>query len=581
MKQLAIAALAIVASAFTATSIQAQDNPPANTKIAPAVHQPVIVDLSKPLPKTIDITVGHSVIFKNGSSKTQAAETDTKGQLFKELNPGSYHTLRVGSGEITVTNGTQVDKIAVNVMYPVRPNKGPAFIKPIVPRPLAAVQVDLSKALPQKIQLVVGQKVVLVNDKAQVDAKETDGKGSLLKDVPHKQPNVDMYIFEATREGKGELKLAFPNTGLATKPRLETIPVEVVAPGPVLLPKVQPGKQMLPRPKAAVPVDLSKALPQKIQLTVGQKVVLFNDKAKVEAKETDGKGGLLKDVPHNKPNINFYVFEATREGKGEIQLTYPTQGMLQVITTKTIVVEVVAPQPAPAPKHQFKPLPRPMAAVQVDLSKALPQKIQLTVGQKVVLSKDKAKVDAKDTDGKGGLLKDVPHKLPNVDMYIFEATREGKGELTLAFPSTGLATKPRLETISVEVIAPPPAPAPKPRQQRPGNPAIKKSGVSGATIEGPIMGNPPVGPGARTGNFAPVANATVIFKDANNKEAGRATSDKNGKFSIDLPEGDYVVESEHPAKDKQSGLPRNYQGKVSVGKHGRAHCVIRYETGRP
>ncbi len=478
MKQLAIAALAVVASAFSAADIQAQQNPPAVPKVAPTnLRQPTVIDLSKPLPKTIDITVGRSIIFENGTSKITAAETDGKGQIFKEQFVQAkvtayYRTVRVGSGEITVTNGAQVDKITVNVMYPPRPaHKGPA-VQPL-PRPQAPVKVDLSKPLPKQLQLSVGQRVVLVN-------------GATLK---------------------------------------------------------------------------------------------------TEVKDTDGKGKLLQPRPARK-DAEIIIFEATREGKGELKVTFPNQGKLTVIHTETIPVEVIAPPPAPAPnQHHGKglkplPLPRPKAAVQVDLSKALPQKIQLTVGQKVVLFNDKAKVEAKETDGKGGLLKDVPHKLPNVEMYIFEATREGKGELKLAFPNTGLATKPRLETIPVEVTAPPPAPAPKPKQQ-PGKPAIKKAGVIGTTIEGPIMGNPPNIPGKRIANYAPVANATIIFKDANNKEAGRTTSDQQGKFSIDLPEGDYIVESEHPNKDKQSGLPRNYQGKVTVGKNGRSWCVIRYDTRRP
>src|SRR5262245_9643931 len=127
MKKLAIAALAFVASALFAINAQAQEQQkptkpaadaqaqqPQKPAVAPKdLLKPTVVALSKPLPQTLDITVGRSIIFENGTSKIQAADTDGKGQLFKEhfvqqakVN-AYYRTVRVGSGEITVTTGTK------------------------------------------------------------------------------------------------------------------------------------------------------------------------------------------------------------------------------------------------------------------------------------------------------------------------------------------------------------------------------------------------------------------------------------------------------------------------------------------
>ncbi len=328
MKELAIGALALVVSLFAGSAISAQT-------ISAAPKGPAVVDLSKPLPATIDVTVGQSIHLENGTAKAEGKETDGKGKLFRqELRTpakltASFRTLRVGSGEISIEQGGKTETIAVNVMYPPRPARPPGTGP--LPRPKAAVVVDLSKALPAKIQVTTRQKVVFMNVTGKVEGADTDGKGKILNDIAQKN---GLSVFEATREGKGEFTITTPGT----TPKVEKLTFEVIAPPPAQpapQPKASPARLM-----STVTVDLSKPLPKKLTVYQGQSLVFEKGTNKVEAKETDGKGNLFQSRPHNTFN-QAAAFSTLRLGKGAVTVTFPSQGMLTVIRQETIEIEVL------------------------------------------------------------------------------------------------------------------------------------------------------------------------------------------------------------------------------------------------
>jgi hypothetical protein len=67
------------------------------------------IDLSKPVPATLELTEGDSVVFENGFASFTVKETDGKGKL---LDPrphntfnqaGAFRAARVGTGEIVLT----------------------------------------------------------------------------------------------------------------------------------------------------------------------------------------------------------------------------------------------------------------------------------------------------------------------------------------------------------------------------------------------------------------------------------------------------------------------------------------------
>lgn len=67
-----------------------------------------VVDLTKPVPKTLELTAGETVVFENKAAKITAKETDGKGKLFSArphnaLNQyGAFLATRAGEGEIVV-----------------------------------------------------------------------------------------------------------------------------------------------------------------------------------------------------------------------------------------------------------------------------------------------------------------------------------------------------------------------------------------------------------------------------------------------------------------------------------------------
>ncbi len=176
-------------------------------------------------------------------------------------------------------------------------------------------------------------------------------------------------------------------------------------------------------------VDLDKALPTELKLTVGQSVVFENGPAaRVSANETDSKGTLLESRPHNTFN-QIAAFRATRVGEGEITITYTVQ----------------------APGHKpMKPVTIPVKVSRqakvhsVTYNGPYPKSLTLEPGDQVQLVQpfkgDPGLFDpstdpsVKNTDSNKSALFDAETPVKRLDMdtiqvRLYTATREGTGDI--------------------------------------------------------------------------------------------------------------------------------------------------------
>ncbi len=224
--------------------------------------------------------------------------------------------------------------------------------------------------------------------------------------------------------------------------------------------------------------------------------------------------------------------------------------MLFAFMCSTFAFSQTEPQPAPAKVE-------PPKGVVVDLSKPLPKTLDLAIGQNIVFENGKASVDAKETDGNGKLFTPRPRDAFK-QVAAYRTTRDGKGEITVTFPNQGMLTVIRTETIAITVAKP------------------ITPGIEGTAIKSPILANSAQNQGKK--NFAEVAGAVVIVKDSKGNEVARATTGKDGKYSIDLKPGVYTISSDHPQKGA-AGLPTSFSTTITVKTGQREKIDVRFDTG--
>ncbi len=107
-----------------------------------------------------------------------------------------------------------------------------------------------------------------------------------------------------------------------------------------------------------------------------------------------------------------------------------------------------------------------------------------------------------------------------------------------------------------------------------------KSGVWGEVRIGPLFGNPPNIPGKPVRNSKEVPGAVIVAKDkATGKEVARTKSDKDGRYSLALPPGTYVVTPVFPGK-LQGGLPISESSEVEVKKDKWSERTLSFNTLR-
>lgn len=99
---------------------------------------------------------------------------------------------------------------------------------------------------------------------------------------------------------------------------------------------------------SAATVDLSKPVPKELEVVQGESIVFENNSAKISATDTDGKGEILQERPHNTFNQSGNL-RAVRAGTGEITVSMTSQGLATVARQYKIKVTVkAAPGSAPA-----------------------------------------------------------------------------------------------------------------------------------------------------------------------------------------------------------------------------------------
>ncbi|MBY0358590.1 MAG: protease inhibitor I42 family protein [Candidatus Obscuribacterales bacterium] len=92
---------------------------------------------------------------------------------------------------------------------------------------------------------------------------------------------------------------------------------------------------------SAATVDLSKPVPKELEVVQGESIVFENNSAKISATDTDGKGEILQERPHNTFN-EVGNLRAVRAGTGEITVSMSSQGLATVAPTYKIKVTVKA-----------------------------------------------------------------------------------------------------------------------------------------------------------------------------------------------------------------------------------------------
>lgn len=192
--------------------------------------------------------------------------------------------------------------------------------------------VDLDQ-LPAQVDLVEGQQVFFKRGTVLGTNKKVSSTSKNLKAVqknnwPHLINGTVYAGYQAASAGKATVEIETTVVAPGARPSVRTLNIVVhKRPSP------------LPRPKAAVIIDLSKPLPKNINLRIGQQIVFQNGKGTIAARDTDNKGQLLESRPHNTFN-QVAAFRAKRTGNGEITVTLPSQGLLTVVWTRTIKVTV-------------------------------------------------------------------------------------------------------------------------------------------------------------------------------------------------------------------------------------------------
>ena len=99
-----------------------------------------------------------------------------------------------------------------------------------------------------------------------------------------------------------------------------------------------------------------------------------------------------------------------------------------------------------------------------------------------------------------------------------------------------------------------------------------RSGIRGTVTIGPTCPGPERPGEECTRPYV----ATLIVTRRDGTEVGRVTSGEDGRFSIELPPGEYTIV---PQKDSQSLLPRAASIDVSVPANEFAEVDISFDTG--
>ncbi len=178
-------------------------------------------------------------------------------------------------------------------------------------------------------------------------------------------------------------------------------------------------------------INLKKGLPAKIEISVGDDVVIEDGTATITTSPTDNKKDTLLEQRMTNGPKQVAVYRASRDGEGEITVTFPAQGQLTVVRTKTIEVKV---KPADLiRKVQFK---RPFS-----------DQIEIKTGESIVLyvpfKGDPGLYDpinvpgnAATADGKKGDVLETKQGVKrldndNIQIIRYDALRAGQAEIVV------------------------------------------------------------------------------------------------------------------------------------------------------
>jgi hypothetical protein len=105
------------------------------------------------------------------------------------------------------------------------------------------------------------------------------------------------------------------------------------------------------------------------------------------------------------------------------------------------------------------------------------------------------------------------------------------------------------------------------------NTPMDTSGIHGVAVSAPAHAVQKPGEATTT----PVANAVVVVRSSDNREVARVTTDKDGKFRVHLPPGEYTLVPSPP--DRASRYPKADPQTIKVSSGKMEDIKIEYDSG--
>lgn len=179
------------------------------------------VDLRKPVPATLDLVVGETVVFENKSATVTAKETDGKGELFKGRPHNAFNqtaafaATRVGEGEIEVTFPSQ-GQLTVVKKHTIKVKVSPAPVNHSLDYGKKPATMDVSANDKILVEVAFKGDPGLFDPMLTPTVVNSDGqKEAVLESVPSPVTRKDdktivAWQIKAARKGTAEIRFVDP-----------------------------------------------------------------------------------------------------------------------------------------------------------------------------------------------------------------------------------------------------------------------------------------------------------------------------------------------------------------------------------
>lgn len=264
-----------------------------------------LVDLDKPLPSEVKLTVGDSIYFHRGDSEGVSKTVSSKSTILTEQEKRSFPRLTDGSvvaGYAATNEGSGDIEVARQV---VRPGATPSVTKIKVTVEPKRTVVDLDGKLPSTLDVMVGQDIIFGGRSHNLEGTIEDangGKSDVVKALPWR---TSPPVFRGNKPGTCTFTVTYSEKqGSAKKTHTMTVVVT----------------------EAVAEVDLGAALPANLTVRVGTSIRftsntpgarMFNSATVIGANGKPSNGVEASPVRRYPP-----AFEAKNAGTYQFTLSF-------------------------------------------------------------------------------------------------------------------------------------------------------------------------------------------------------------------------------------------------------------------